>query len=61
MTDAKPRRIIGIQYRLDGLCPGCFLPALWGFPVYDFDGEELTLLHTWQACAECQHRERITL
>lgn len=59
MTDAKPSRIVGIEYRLDGLCPDCLLPALWAFPVYVLDGDFLVLLHTWEACAECRHRDRI--
>lgn len=60
MTDAKPSRIVGEQYRLDGLCPDCFLPSLWAFPVYVIAGDELILMHTWQACSECHHRERVT-
>ena len=61
MTGANLRRFVGTEYRLDGLCPDCLLPALWAFPVYVIDGDDLLLVHTWHACSDCHHRERITV
>ena len=50
----------GTAYRVDELCPQCFLPSLWGGEVYALytinDTPRIVHASTVRVCHDCDYR-----